>query len=196
MELLELQNIWNQYDKKISENIRLNKDILRKMLLTKTEKRLNRIKVEAGIRLALSLLLAPTILMFNISIRTTIDFYIGLCLFTVLFIFFGIYRIKYFLMFNKIDFSNSVSTIRKGVNEIMKYELKMIHVGLLLLPLGAISFFLFAKIPFLTQETLIPLSLMIIILTVSFIYKTKYSYEERFRKLNQEIEEIEELERE
>jgi len=60
MELLELQNIWNQYDKKISENIRLNKDILRKMLLTKTEKRLNRIKVEAGIRLALSLLLAPT----------------------------------------------------------------------------------------------------------------------------------------
>lgn len=195
MELLELQNIWNQYDKKISENIRLNKEILRKMLISKTEKRLNRIKLDAGIRLTLSLLLVPTILIFNVPIRTTVDFYIGLSLFAGLFVFFGIYRIKYFLMFNKIDFSSSVSSIRKEVNELKKYELKMLHVGLLLLPFGAISIFLFAKIPFLTQDTLIPLSLMIIILTASFFYKTKYSYEERFRKLNQEIEEIEELEK-
>lgn len=196
MELLELQNIWNQYDKKISENIRLNKEILRKMLISKTEKRLNNIKVEVGIRLTLSFLLVPMILIFNIPIRTTADFYIGLSLFTGMFVFFGIYRIKHFLMFNKIDFSRSVSLIRKEVNELKKYELKMSHVGLLLLPLGAISIFLLAKIPLLTLDTWIPLSFIIIILTATYIYKTRYSYEERFRKLNQEIEEIAELEKE
>ena len=195
MELLELQNIWNQYDKKISENIRLNKEILREMLISKTEKRLNSIKAKVGIRLTLSFLLVPTILIFNIPIRTTADFYIGLSLFTGIFVFFGIYRIKYFLMFNRIDFSRSVSLIKKEVNELKKYEIKMSHVGLLLLPLGAISIFLLAKIPLLTLDTWIPLSFIIIILTATYIYKTKYSYEERFRKLNQEIEEMAELEK-
>ncbi|MDP2336122.1 MAG: hypothetical protein Q8N05_06670 [Bacteroidota bacterium] len=195
MELLELQNIWNQYDKKISENIRLNKGILRKMLISKTEKRLNRIKVEAGIRLIISLLFVPTILMFNIQIRTTVDFYIGLSLFAGLFILACIFRVKFFLMAGKFDFSSSVSSIKKEINELEKYQLKMLRLGLLFLPIGAISIFLFAKIPFLTQETLIPLILMIIILVASFFYKTKYSYKERFRKLNQEIEEIEELEK-
>ena len=32
MELIELQNIWQQYDKKLSENTRLNKEILKMML--------------------------------------------------------------------------------------------------------------------------------------------------------------------
>jgi len=196
MELFELQNIWNQYDKRISENIRLNKEILRKMLLTKTEKRLNRIKVEAGIRLIIPLLLLPTLLLFNIQFRATIDFYIGVSLFTVLFILACIFRIKFFLMADSFNFSSSISSVKKGINELEKYQFKMLRIALLILPFGLISIFLIAKIPFLTQDTLIPLSLMIIILTVSFIYKTKYSYEERFRKLNQEIEEIEELERE
>jgi RNA polymerase sigma-70 factor, ECF subfamily len=131
------------------------------------------------------------------SIRSTIDFYIGVSLFTVLFILACIFRIKFFLMAGSFNFSNSVSSVKKGINELEKYQFKMLRIALLIiLPLGLISIFLIAKIPFLTQDTLIPLSLMIIILTVSFIYKTKYSYEERFRKLNQEIEEIEELERE
>ena len=50
MELLELQNIWQEYDKKISENTRLNKEILRLMLISKPQKRLNWIKIKAGFK--------------------------------------------------------------------------------------------------------------------------------------------------
>ena len=39
MELTELQNIWQEYDKKISENTRLNKEILRLILLEKPQKK-------------------------------------------------------------------------------------------------------------------------------------------------------------
>ena len=48
MELSELQNIWQEYDKKISENTRINKEILRLILLEKPRKRLNWIKIKAG----------------------------------------------------------------------------------------------------------------------------------------------------
>ncbi len=48
MELTELQNIWQEYDKKISENTRINKEILRLILLEKPRKRLNWIKIKAG----------------------------------------------------------------------------------------------------------------------------------------------------
>ena len=71
----------------------------------------------------------------------------------------------------------------------------MLRIALLILPVGLISIFLLAKIPFLTQKTIIPLILMIVIFAISFFYKTKYSYTERFRKFNKEIEEIEELEK-
>jgi acyl-ACP thioesterase len=51
MELIELQNIWVQYDKKLTDNTRLNKEILRRMLISKPEKRLNWIKISAGFNL-------------------------------------------------------------------------------------------------------------------------------------------------
>ena len=196
MELLELQNIWNQYDKKVSENIRLNKEILKKMVITKTEKRLNRVKVEAGIRIVIPFLLIPTILMFNIQFSNTIDFYIGLSLFIGLFIIALIVRVKYFLMAGRIDFSDPIPLVRKGITELKKYQLKVVRLVFIFLLLGAISVSLLFKIPFLTKDTLVPLIFMIIILVVTYVYKTKYSYDERYRKLNQEIEEIEELEKE
>jgi hypothetical protein len=191
MEFTELQNMWQQYDKKVSENIRLNKEILKKMVISKTEKRLTRIKLESGIRLIIPLLLLPLLLLHKFQFTNTL----GLYLFIGLFILAYFFRIKHYLMAAKINFSNPVSLIKKEIIELKKYQLKMSQLALLILPIGVMSIFLLTKIPFLTQETLVPLALMFIILAVSYFYKTKYSYGERFRKLNQEIEEIEQLEK-
>jgi hypothetical protein len=49
MELAELQNIWQEYDKKLSENTRLNKEILRLILIEKPQRRLNWIRIKAGL---------------------------------------------------------------------------------------------------------------------------------------------------
>lgn len=196
MELFELKNIWQQYDEKVAENIHLNKKILKKMVITKTEKRLNRIKIETVVRLIVSILLIPLGVIPNIQYSNSVSFYFGMSMFTGLFIFAGIFRIKYFLMTDKIDFSNSVSSIRKNILELEKYHLKMIHSGLLVLPFAAISIFLICKIPLIDYGTLIPLLLVIIIFIVSYLYKTKHSFSERLKKLSIEIDELEELEKE
>jgi hypothetical protein len=196
MELFELKNIWQQYDEKVAENIHLNKKILKKMVITKTEKRLNRIKIETVVRLIVSILLIPLGVIPNIQYSNSVSFYFGMSMFTGLFIFAGIFRIKYFLMTDKIDFSNSVSSIRKNILELEKYHLKMIHSGLLVLPFAAISIFLICKIPLIDYGTLIPLLLVIVIFIVSYLYKTKHSFSERLKKLRIEIDELEELEKE
>ena len=54
MELTELQNLWKEYDKKISENTRLNKEILKLMLLSKPQRKLNWIIIKAGLNIFIS----------------------------------------------------------------------------------------------------------------------------------------------
>ena len=44
MELLELENIWKECNQKIADNNRINREILRRMLLHKPEKTINWIK--------------------------------------------------------------------------------------------------------------------------------------------------------
>ena len=57
MELAELQNMWKQYDNKLSETTRLNKEILKRMLQAKPEKMLNLIRIKAAFNLILPLVL-------------------------------------------------------------------------------------------------------------------------------------------
>ena len=45
MELLQLENIWKEFDKKITDNTLINKEILRRMLISKPERHLNWLKL-------------------------------------------------------------------------------------------------------------------------------------------------------
>ena len=81
MELVELQNIWQEYDKKLSENTHLNKEILRLLLLSKPQKRLNWIKIKAGLSIFSPILFVTLLLVLDVQFSLTINFYIGLGLF-------------------------------------------------------------------------------------------------------------------
>lgn len=194
MELSELQNIWEQYDRKISENIQLNKEIAKKITVAKIERRSRHIRMEAFLRLIIPLLLIPAVLLPVVQYQTTPGFYIGLALFIILFGLASIFRIKYFLMAEKISLSKTISTNRKEVMKLEKYQFKMLRIGLLFLFPAVISIFLLLNISVLSSGTMIPLSLMIIILSASYFYRMRYSYPERFLNLNKELEEIENLE--
>lgn len=108
MELDELQNIWVQYDKKISDNTRLNKEILKRMLISKPEKRLNWIKIKAGFNVFSPVILILLIMIMDVKFSLTINFYIGLSLFTAIFVITYILNIRYFLLIRKIDFSGAI----------------------------------------------------------------------------------------
>jgi len=196
MEFIELQNIWQQYDKKISENMSLNKEILRRMLQSKPEKMITWIKLKAGFNLILPIVMIPFIMARNVEFRDEISFYLGIVLFGSFALITYYWAIRYYLFINKVNFNNPVTLLKKDIKQVEKYKIKITKFGYLFAPFGMIGVFLTANIPLLSKHSLLP-DILIILVFLSSIYITfKFSIFERFAKINKEIEEIEKLESE
>jgi hypothetical protein len=199
MELTELQYIWQQYDKKISENTRLNKEILRLMLLSKPKRQLNWIKIRAGFFVFSPILLVLFLLVLNVQFSITTNFYIGLSLFLPIYTITYIWDIRYFKLIRIIDFSKPVLSIKKQIAELEKYKIKKTRMRYLLMPLAMIGFILMIihRINFsFNLVSLVPLLLIILVFISSLYFTFKYSIYEQFNKLNKDIDEIEQLEKE
>jgi len=199
MELSELQNIWQQYDKKITQNTRLNKEILRLMLISKPRRRLNWIKIQAGYSILSPLIFVIALLVLNVQFYISISFYIGLALFLPVYTITYIWDIKYFILIRKIDFSIPVLTLKKEIAQLEKYKIKKTRIRYMLMPF-AIAGFLLMIIHSMNFSpnfvSIIPLLLIVLVFLSSMYITFKYSIYERFKKLNLEIEEIENLEKE
>lgn len=196
MELVELQNIWQDYDKKISENTRLNKKVLRMMLQSKPEKRVTWIKIKAAFNLILPIGLILGIFIPRVEFRNEIGFYVGSLLFGPFALITYYWAVRYYKLVSKIDFAKSITEIKKDIKMVEKYKIKMKKIGYIFSPLAMIGVFLIAQIPILSKDSFLPITLIILVMGISIYYTFKYSIFERFRKLNMEIEEIEALEKE
>jgi hypothetical protein len=199
MELSELQNIWQDYDKKISQNTRLNKEILRLMLISKPRRRLNWIKIRAGYSILSPLIFVTALLVLNVQFYISISFYIGLALFLPVYTITYIWDIKYFILIRKIDFSMPVLTLKKEIAQLEKYKIKKTRIRYMLMPF-AIAGFLLMIIHSMNFSpnfvSIIPLLLIVLVFLSSMYITFKYSIYERFKKLNKDIDEIERLEKE
>ena len=199
MELIELQNIWQEYDKKISENTRLNKEILRLILLERPQRRLNWIKIKAGLWIFSPVLFVFLILILNVQFNISTRFYIGLGLFLPVYIINYIWDIRYYKLIRETDFTMPVLSIKKVITELEKYKIKTTKIRYLLMPLAMVGFLLMIihKITFsFNLFTILPLLLIVLVFFSSMYFTFKYSIYERFRKLNKDIKEIEQLEQE
>ena len=199
MELSELQNIWQDYDKKISQNTRLNKEILRLMLISKPRRRLNWIKIRAGYDILSPLIFVIALLVLNVQFYISISFYIGLALFLPVYTITYIWDIKYFKLIRKIDFSMPVLTLKKDITQLEKYKIKKTRIRYMLMPFAIAGFLLMIihSMNFsLNFVSIIPLLLIILVFLSSMYITFKYSIYERFKKLNKDIDEIERLEKE
>lgn len=196
MELNEMQNIWKQYDKKISENTRLNKEILRRMLIQKPEKRINWIKIKAGLKVLYPVILL-SLCFLDVKFDLTVKFYIGLTIIIPIIIVGYIWDLKYFLLVRKIDFSQTVLSIKKNVAELEKYKIKTTRIRYMVMPFAIIgAFLMLIQKPVYTIQSFVMFGLMIAAFLSSMYFTFKYSIYEQFRKLNNEIAEIAELEKE
>ena len=196
MELDELQNIWLQYDRKITDNTHLNKEILKRMLISKPEKRLNWIKIKAGFNVLSPVILILLIKVMDMKFSLTSNFYIGLSMFLTLFLINYIWNIRYFLLIRKIDFSGAILSIKKQIAELEKYKIKTTKIRYLIMPFAIIGiFFMIIQKPIFNTESIVMFALIILVYITSIYYTFKYSISEQFRKLNKEIFEIEELEK-
>jgi hypothetical protein len=195
MELIELQNLWQQYDKKLSENTRLNKEILKMMLKSKPEKSVTWIKLKAAFNLLLPIVIILVMMVPRVEFRNETSFYVGVLLFGPFALLTYYWAIRYYLLVNKIDFNNSIATIKKNIKEVEKYKIKMTKFGYLFSPFAMVGVFMIANIPILSKHSLLPISLIISVFIISIYVTFKYSIFERFKKLNMEIDEIEQLEK-
>ena len=194
MELTELKDIWSQFDNKINENTRLNKEILKNFIISNTEKKIDWIKIKAIFNLILPIPIIIFIALPRINFSTEIDFLIGLTMFLSVFVMTYYWAIKYYLILNKIDFSLPITSIKKGLMRLEKFKLKITKIGFLLMPVALIGVFLSADIPFF-DKNMIVVYILIISVMISSIYITfKHGVFNRFRKINHEIDKIMELE--
>jgi hypothetical protein len=194
MELSELQAIWQQHDKNLIENTKINKEVLKRILISKPEKRLNREKINAVFNLILPIALILLILVPNIHYRPTIEFYTGIFLFGAVSSALYYWSVRYYILIDRIDFSNSVTMIKKNIKQLEKYKIKLKRFGYLLMPFGIIGIFLMCKFPFFSINSILPFSIIIAVMIASIYFTFKYSIYKQFRLLNKEIEELEKLE--
>jgi len=196
MELIELENIWKEYDRKVMDNARLNKEILKRMLIVKPERRLTWMKIWAAFNLLSPLILLLIVLMADIQFQITSYFYIGLCLFVPAYLLTYMWEVKYFRLVRKIDFSAPILTIKKKIAELEKYKITITRNRYILMPFAIIGILLMIlQGNVFTSEFLVFLFLIVVVFLLSVYVRFKYSINERFKKLNQEIEEINDLEK-
>ena len=196
MELVELQNIWQEYDKRLSENTRLNREILKLMLISKPKRKLNWIKIKAGLSIFSPILFVTLILVLNVQFSLSTNFYIGLGLFLPVYLITYAWDIRYFNLIRNVDFSMSVLSIKKTIAELEKYKIKTTRIRYLLMPVAMTGFILMIikKINVnLNFVSFVPLILIVLVFISSMYFTFKFSIYERFRKLNKDIDEIEHL---
>ena len=194
MELSELQALWQQTDQKIANNIQLNKEILRRMLIVKPEKRLTWMKGKTLIKLIMPLFLTFVVLIPNIEFRPTLDFYIGLSIFIAILAIDYTCNIQYLLLIRKIKFTDPILTIKKNVAILGKYKIKTTRSAFLMAPIAVVGVILLAQIPILSRESILPFSIIILVMVASAII-TMRTIIQQHKKLNDEILEIEALEK-
>jgi hypothetical protein len=198
MELSELQNIWQEYDRKISQNTRLNKEILRLMLISKPERRLNWIKIRAGFNLIYPLVAVILIFVLDVQFFISVRFYIGLAMFASVCVITYIWDVEYFKLIRKINFSMPVLTLKKEIAQLEKYKIIKTRMRYILGPVAMAGFLMMIihKLNFsLDFLSFLPVILVILVFFASMYITFQYSIYERFKKLNKYIDEIEQLEK-
>ena len=196
MEWIELQAMWQQYDARLAENTRINKEILKRMLLSKPEKRMNIMKGWATFRLVAFIPIICIALIPNIKFRNEWDFYTGLFL-LISMLTFGLYQItKWFLLIRNIDFTNQIAKTKKQLLKLEKLKLKLLKWEFLFAIVGITGVFLIGKLlPVRTKEFIILTVLMIFLMPIVFFVHQK-RIKNQLNNFNTELNEIEQLEKE
>lgn len=195
MELREIQNLWIQYNNRLSENTRINKEVLKKMISSKTENRITWIKRKAIFNLLIPIPMLIYIA-FDTEYRSEPNFLIGLILSSTCLIITYAWAIKYYLLVDKIDFLNPVMKIKKDLYRLKQFKLKIRKSGIIIAPVFVTGIFLFAGIPFFAKEMLPVYFLCLMVAAISGYLNHKYGIFEKLKRINLEIEEIEKLEKE
>jgi len=204
METNKFQEMWTDFDKKISENTRLNKEILKRILISKSERRFSQVTLKVGIEVVVILIMLVYFFVKHVSFQPTIVFSLGLILFVAAIGIPIIGHIRYFLMLNKLNFSESVLSLKKKINESERLKEKNIRRDRFMVLFILISTWFISQdykdvLTFhskIFSEPFYMVTLLFsVIVSVIAVLSIKHFRDKTLDRLNSELTEIEELER-
>jgi FtsH-binding integral membrane protein len=197
MELTELQAMWQQYDVRLAENTRINKEILKRMLRSKPERRLKWMKGWAIYGMAIPIPVVCIALIQNIKFRNEWDFYLGLILLIAM-LAYALYRAtRHFLLIRDIDFTNQVAKTKKQLIQLEGFRLKETKQGGLLVFffVGLTGICLLCQLPVMTPKFILFTIFLILTMIVTNNIHLK-RFKNQMNSFNAELDEIEQLEKE
>jgi hypothetical protein len=203
MELMELQNLWLENNRKLDETLRLNREIMNKLLKAKPERRLTRIKAKALINLILPIVILFVIIFGvwvpDVKLTYNLQFYIGVTMCGIGYVIIYILSARYYWHLLKIDFTQNVLDIKTRVLRVEAFNLKTTRFKYLSMPFAITGIFMILGMPIFSMKADLPIQsylplLLIVLVFIGSAYITfKYTLVERFRKLKREISELEKL---
>jgi len=188
MEISELQSLWTKCDLQLAEHTKVNKRILREMLLKRPLKTINWLKIKGLYQLVAGIVI---IVLFFKMIKHRdpgVELYCGLVFLFVL-CFFSFFRvIKYFFMLKGVNMTGDLVTAKQQLIDIQKYKLSTAKYNLIITPPSILAVFLVLPIAL----HVMPVLLFTLVFVMVSIYKFKMIAEE-FSKLNEQLKELEDL---
>lgn len=196
MDINELQNVWRDYDRKISENTCLNKEILRNMLVRRPEKKVNWMRIKATGWLLSPLLFVFLVAVLKVEFIISARFFIGLGLFLPVFLLGYVWDVRYFMLTRRIDLAEPVLSIKRVLTEIEQYKIRTTRTRYLLMPVAMTGFILMIVKKFTFSPdfvSMLPIVLIVVVFFSSWYFTSKYSVYDQFARLNRDLDEIKKL---
>lgn len=194
MELDELKTIWGQQENALIKHAAFNKELLKKLLMAHTEKRIDWLKLRSLVSLMIPFFLIIFVVIPQLQFTLDPAFIVGIVLSGSLTILTYIWAIRLYLHIERLNTYGPLTTVKKQLKLVEKYKLKISRYGLLLAPLMIIGIFLAARIQFLSPRMIPFYVLMVIVFLISQYVRSKHGLLAQIRKIDREIEEISRLE--
>jgi len=197
MEWSELQTLLQQYDARIAENTRINKEVLKRMLREKPEKKLKRMRGWAMYRIVTPIPIMCIALIPNTKFRNEWDSYLGLFLLVAMLAYMFYYSFRYFSLIRDIDFRNQVTKTKKQLIQLKGFTLKISKleflVGFVML-IGVYLIAQFAVRVYTKHFIVFCVFISFFMLVGQYVQFKKFKSE--LNNFNAELDEIEQLEKE
>lgn len=194
MEYNEIKNIWIQHESMLMENTRVNRELLRKLLVTNAGKHIDWLKIRNLAGLILPFIILILIVIPRLEFTFEIDRVIGYVLFVPTYIVSYVWAIRLYLLIEKLNFKDPILAVSRQLRLVERYKLKIKRYNLMLAPLMIIGIFLSAGIPFLSVKMIPFYILMVISFLIGEYIRSKYGLVAQITRIDKEIEEITELE--
>jgi len=132
----KISKLWEQYDRKLSETLNINKNILREIHSFRIQSQLNKPLFNEGIELVIILVLMPLLINFSIDHANSPRLFLSGALSFALVLFFfilSVIRIKKFLSAGQLN--DSIIETQKRISQLKLTVLRTRKIEYLLLPL-------------------------------------------------------------